>query len=128
MDFLFSPAVVSGIISLCVIGVVALLRGQFGETEADRLIKIGQVAMNTARMIIRAAEIAVVEVEECLKADGQMTNDELKRAAVRIAADLLAEWGIVIDDALFHALMATVEDAYQRMKAAGRPDATFLPV
>ena len=128
MELLFSPALVTGIISLGVIAVVALLRAQFGETEADRLIKLGGVAMNTARMIIRAAEIAVVEVEESLKRDGQLSNEELKNAAVKIAAELLAQWGIAVDQKLLYALMATVEEAYQRMKAAGQPDSTLLPV
>ena len=126
MEFLSSSAVVTGIISLSVIVITLLLRGQFGESEADRLIKLGEVAMNTARLIVRAAEIAVVQVEECLKKDSELTNQELKEAAIKIAAELLANWGISVDESLLRALAAAIEDAYQRMKAAGQPAVTAV--
>ena len=124
MEFLSSSAVVTGIISLSVIVITLLLRSQFGESEADRLLKLGEVAMNTARLIVRAAEIAVVQVEESLKKDGELTNQELKGAAIKIAAELLANWGISVDESLLRALAAAIEDAYQRMKAAGQPAVT----
>jgi hypothetical protein len=117
MEFLASPAVVTSIISLTVIVVTLFLRKQFGETEAERLIKLGQVSMHTAELIVKAAEIAVVEVEEDLKQSGELSSEQLKQEAVKIAVDLLANWGIMVDQGLIRTLFAVVESAYQNMKA-----------
>ena len=115
MDLLFAPATVASIIGLAVIVVVALLRDNFGETEADRLIKVGQSSMRLAQLVLEAAQIAVVEVEESLK-DGEMAPEELKQAAVTIAAELLESWGIVVNQAVISSLFSVVEAAYQRLK------------
>jgi hypothetical protein len=117
MEFLASPAIVTSIISLTVIVVTLFLRKQFGETEAERLIKLGQVSMHTAELIVKAAEIAVVEVEEDLKQSGELSSEQLKQEAVKIAVDLLANWGIMVDQGLIRTLFAVVESAYQNMKA-----------
>jgi hypothetical protein len=119
MDLLFAPATVASIVGLAVIVVVALLRDNFGETEADRLIKVGQSSMRLAQLVLEAAQIAVVEVEESLK-DGEMAPEELKQAAVTIAAELLESWGIVINQAVISSLFSVVEAAYQRLKAAAK--------
>ncbi len=122
MEFLAvlsSPTVVAGIISLAIIAVTALVKDRLGETEAERLMKIGQSSMRVAEMIVKAAEIAVVEVEKSLKESGTMSNEELKQAAVQITADLLTEWGLVVNRSLIESLFAVVEAAYQRMKVAG---------
>jgi len=116
---LSSPTVVAGIVSLAIVVVTALLRSRLGETEAERLLKVGQSSMRVAEMIVQAAEIAVIEVEKSLKKTGEMSNQELKQAAVQITADLLTEWGIVVNRTLIESLFAVVEAAYQRMKVAG---------
>ena len=117
MDVLFAPATVASIIGLAVILVVALLRDNFGETEADRLIKVGQASMRLAQLVLEAAQIAVVEVEESLK-DGDMTPEELKQAAVAITAELLDSWGVVVNQAVLSSLFSVVEAAYQQLKNA----------
>jgi hypothetical protein len=117
MEFLAAPGVVVSIISLAVIAVTLLLRKQFGETEAERLIKLGQVSMHTAELIVQAADIAVVEVEEDLKKVGELSDEELKQEAVKVAVDLLANWGIHVDQGLIRTLFAVVESSYQNMKA-----------
>jgi len=123
MDVLFAPATVASIIGLAVILVVALLRDNFGETEADRLIKVGQASMRLAQLVLEAAQIAVVEVEESLK-DGDMTPEELKQAAVTITAELLDSWGVVVNQAVLSSLFSVVEAAYQQLKnAASKFDA-----
>jgi hypothetical protein len=119
MDFLASPAVVTALISLTLIGITALLRDKFGETRSEQLIKLGQAAMHTAELITQAAEIAVTEVEHDLKQSGEMSNEELKEAAVHITVDLLANWGVQVDEGLIRVVFSVVESAYQRMKAAG---------
>ena len=119
MDLLFAPATVASIVGLAVIVVVALLRDNFGETEADRLIKVGQSSMRLAQLVLEAAQIAVVEVEESLK-DGEMTPEELKQAAVTIAAELLESWGIVVNQAVVASLFSVVEAAYQRLKGVAK--------
>lgn len=116
MEFLYSPAVVSSIISLACIIITAILKDKFGETEGDRMVKVGQASMRLAQMIIEAAEFAVVEVEKSLKESGEMTNEQLKEAAVNIAAELLATWGITVNKQLIQSLFAVVEAAYQRLK------------
>jgi hypothetical protein len=117
MEFLAAPGVVVSIISLAVIAVTLLLRKQFGETEAERLIKLGQVSMHTAELIVQAADIAVVEVEEDLKKASELSDEELKQEAVKVAVDLLANWGIHVDQGLIRTLFAVVESSYQNMKA-----------
>jgi len=126
MDVLFAPATVASIIGLAVILVVALLRDNFGETEADRLIKVGQASMRLAQLVLEAAQIAVVEVEESLK-DGDMTPEELKQAAVTITAELLDSWGVVVNQAVLSSLFSVVEAAYQQLKAAAKGASTFDP-
>jgi len=117
MDVLFAPATVASIIGLAMIVVVALLRDNFGETESDRLMKVGQASVRLAQLVLEAAEIAVAEVEKSLK-DGDMTPEELKQAAVTIAAELLDSWGIVVNQSLLSSLFAVVEAAYQKLKLA----------
>ena len=117
MEVLYSPAVVASIVSLMVVVVTALLKDNFGETESDRLLKVGQASMRVAQMILEAAEIAVLEVEESLKKSGGLTPEELKRSAVTITADLLSNWGMVVNQQLVESLFAVVESAYQKMKA-----------
>ena len=119
MDLLFAPATVASIVGLAVIVVVALLRDNFGETEADRLIKVGQSSMRLAQLVLEAAQIAVVEVEESLK-DGEMAPEELKQAAVTIAAELLESWGIVVNQTVISSLFSVVEAAYQRLKGVAK--------
>ena len=125
MDVLFAPATVASIIGLAVILVVALLRDNFGETEADRLIKVGQASMRLAQLVLEAAQIAVVEVEESLK-DGDMTPEELKQAAVTITAELLDSWGVVVNQAVLSSLFSVVEAAYQQLKANFDPHSVEL--
>ena len=125
MDLLFAPATVASIIGLAVIVVVALLRDNFGESEADRLIKVGQSSMRLAQLVLEAAQIAVVEVEESLK-DGEMAPEELKQAAVTIAAELLESWGIVVNQAVLSSLFSVVEAAYQQLKANFDPHSVEL--
>jgi hypothetical protein len=114
MDLLFAPATVASVIV-----VVALLRDNFGETEADRLIKVGQSSMRLAQLVLEAAQIAVVEVEESLK-DGEMAPEELKQAAVTIAAELLESWGIVINQAVISSLFSVVAVSLKKLKAAAK--------
>ena len=108
---------VSAIVSLAVIAVVALLRGQFGETQAKKLIAYGQMAAHTAYLYMEAAKVAVVEIENGLKKAGESTDAELKQAAVDLTGQILSSWGIHVDPSLIAALIATVEAAYQKMKA-----------
>ena len=125
MELLFAPATVASIIGLAVILVVALLSDNFGETEADRLIKVGQASMRLAQLVLEAAQIAVVEVEESLK-DGDMTPEELKQAAVTITAELLDSWGVVVNQAVLSSLFSVVEAAYQQLKANFDPHSVEL--
>ena len=108
---------VSVIVSLAVIAVVALLRGQFGETQAKKLIAYGQMAAHTAYLYMEAAKVAVVEIENGLKKAGESTDAELKQAAVDLTGQILSSWGIHVDPSLIATLIATVEAAYQKMKA-----------
>ncbi len=108
---------VSAIVSLAVIAVVALLRGQFGETQAKKLIAYGQMAAHTAYLYMEAAKVAVVEIENGLKKAGESTDAELKQAAVDLTGQILSSWGIHVDPSLVATLIATVEAAYQKMKA-----------
>ncbi len=108
---------VSAIVSLAVIAVVALLRGQFGETQAKKLIAYGQMAAHTAYLYMEAAKVAVVEIENGLKKAGESTDAELKQAAVDLTGQILSSWGIHVDPSLIATLIATVEAAYQKMKA-----------
>jgi hypothetical protein len=118
MDFLNSPTTVTTLIALTLIGLTLVLRDKFGETRSQQLINLGQAAMQTASLIVQAAEIAVVEVENDLKQNADLSNEELKEEAVHIAVDLLANWGIVVDEALVRVMFSVVESAYQRMKVA----------
>lgn len=115
-DLLAQPAVVASIISFAAVVITAILRSVVGETEADRLIKLGENAARTAQMVMRAAEFAVIEVEKSMKASGEMTNEELKETAVGIASNLLEQWGIVVSDELLVGLFSMVETAYQNAK------------
>ncbi len=108
---------VSAIVSLAVIAVAALLRGQFGETQAKKLIAYGQMAAHTAYLYMEAAKVAVVEIENGLKKAGESTDAELKQAAVDLTGQILSSWGIHVDPSLIATLIATVEAAYQKMKA-----------
>jgi hypothetical protein len=119
--------VATAFISLTIIAVVFLLRKQFGETEAERLLKLMEAANNTAQMLVEAAEVAVVEVENSIKKYGDASDEELKASAVEIAAQLLRTWGIAVDQSLLRSLLALVEAAYQRMKAENTPVHT-MPV
>ncbi len=109
--------IVSAIVSLAAIVVVALLRGQFGETQAKKLVLFGQVAAQNAYMYLEAAKIAVVEIENGLKKAGDATDAELKQSAVELTGKILSSWGIYVDQSLIATLIATVEAAYQKMKA-----------
>ena len=116
MELLAQPAVVASIISLAAVVITALLRAVVGETEADRLIKLGENAARTMQMVARAADFAVIEVEKSLKETGEMGPKDLKEAAVAIAGNLLEQWGIVVSDDLMYSLLAMVETAYQNAK------------
>ena len=116
MDFLNSIGFVALVVSGAVILVVILLRKQFGETEAARLLKLLDAATQTVDLIAQAAQVAVTEVENGLKKYGNASDEELKAEAIRIAAELLSQWGISVDQALLNSLVAMIEAAYQNMK------------
>lgn len=118
-ELLAQPAVVASIISFAAVVITAILRSVVGETEADRLIKLSENAARTAQMVMRAAEFAVVEVEKSMKSSGEMTNEQLKEAAVAIATNLLEQWGIVVSDDLLVGLFSVIETAYQNAKKRG---------
>ena len=109
--------IVSAVVSLAAIVIVALLRGQFGETQAKKLVLFGQSAAHTAYVYMEAAKIAVVEIENGLKKAGESTDAELKQSAVELTGKILSSWGIYVDPNLIATLIATVEAAYQKMKA-----------
>ncbi len=108
---------VSAVVSLAAIVIVALLRSQFGETQAKKMVAYGQLAAHTAYVYMEAAKIAVVEIENGLKKAGESTDAELKAAAAELAGKILSSWGIYVDQSLIATLIATVEAAYQKMKA-----------
>jgi hypothetical protein len=114
---LSSPTVVSAIIGLCIIVIVTLLRDQLGETKADRLLKVMRASTETARLVTEAANIAVVEVEKSLKKAEGMTDEELKQSAVALARNILENWGVYVDEDMISMLFATIEAAYQGLKA-----------
>lgn len=119
LELLAQPSVVAAIISLAAVIITAILRSVVGETESDRLLKLGENAARTAQLVARAAEFAVVEVEKSLKESGEMTNEQLKETAVGIASNLLEQWGIVVSDELLVGLFSIVETAYQNAKKRG---------
>jgi hypothetical protein len=108
-------ALITSILSLATIIVVYLIRAKLGETEADKYVKLATTWTAKADVIGRAALMGVMQVENVLKKDTTLTNDQLKEAAIKYAIDVLKAWGTPADGATLNALVPTVETVYQTM-------------
>jgi hypothetical protein len=112
------PTTVASIVAVAVIAVVAVVRSSMSKSKADDLVKYAQVAAQTSLLFMRAAEQAVVDVENDLKQFGDMSPSELKQAAAEQAKAILEAWGVFVSDDMLSALLSMVEEAYQRLKAS----------
>ncbi len=111
-----NPETVASIVAVAVIAVVAVVRSSMSKSKADDMVKYAQVATQTALLFTQAAEQAVVDVENGLKAYGQASPAELKQAAAAKAREILKAWGVFVDDSMLDALLSMIETAYQRLK------------
>jgi hypothetical protein len=123
-----STGLVSAIIGLTVILTVALWRDRLGKPKADKMSQQVANAAHVAGLFFEAATYAVTEVERELKGAEEMDADALKSAAIGVAAEILEKWGVNVSKDMMLTLAATVESAYQQLKAAKEAGYKILPV
>lgn len=119
------PAIVTGFVSLAVIGAIVVLRKYLGETDAAKKLAYAQAATEVMHQVVKAAQIAVVEVEDALKKHGELSDEMLKEEAVDIVVKLLESWGVVVSPAFLQQIAAVVEWAYQEMKSMRRVEDAY---
>ena len=129
MEFL-TPAVVSGFIALAAIVAVFLLRRYLGDSEAKQVLDQAQTVTELMNQILKAAQVAVVEVEEAIKKNQDLPDADLKDQACYIALQILESWGVTVSPELVDQIAAVVEWAYQEMKSMRRVEDAYyaMPV
>lgn len=107
---------VAVVVSLVLVIVVALLKDNVSESEAERSLRRGQNVLNMMQVVMQIAQDAVLMVEGQLKEDGSKTPEELHQAAVKYSAEALQALGVTVDAEVLSMLATMVEAAYQRLK------------
>jgi aspartyl/asparaginyl-tRNA synthetase len=108
--------IASGVASVVIVIVVALLRDRIGETKADELLKQGQTVIQLLKVVMDVAEDSVLMVEGQIKQDGGKSGPELHAAAVTYASKTLSALGINVDQQVLEMVATACEAAYQRIK------------